>query len=503
MKVRWLKEVLAGITVGIVALPLALAFGAASGAGPAAGIYTAIVSGAIAGIFGGSRFQITGPTGAMTVILISIVSRYGIQGMLLAGFMAGLIQLAFGFLRLGKIIHLIPHSVIAGFTNGIAILIFIGQLKHLSGGLLIAMITILVILLCQRFLPKIPASFAGLLAGMGVFFLLGSQGASVDTIPQVLPLLQFPQMNGALILSLLKPALTIALLGSIESLLSAAVADNMTQSSHDPNRELLGQGLGNIAASMVGGVPATGAIARTAVNIKSGGQTRWVSLVHSLLLLVFLLFLGSYTSWIPLSALAGILAVTCWNMLDKESLVLVFKAPKSYTVVMLATAIITILADITLAVGAGVLLATVIHAFHSSRLHLNPIIHPDLPENVSAYAIEGTLFFGNANQLHRLSRENCHSLVLDAKRLHWLDASAGIELQKLAQLRSSSGKAFLLCGLSEELQSTLIRVNGSKFATNHLESTLEQALTNLSKSLQYPDVLPVALLYNRAHASGK
>ncbi|HOI25284.1 MAG TPA: SulP family inorganic anion transporter [Caldisericia bacterium] len=501
MKVKWFKELMAGITVGIVALPLALAFGTASGAGPAAGIYTAIVSGLIAGVFGGSRFQITGPTGAMTVILISVVSKYGIQGMLLAGLMAGILQLGFAFLRLGKIIHLIPHSVIAGFTNGIAILIFVGQIKHLSGGMLIAVVTILVILLCQQFLPKIPASFAGLLAGMGVYFLLGSQGASVNTIPQVLPQLSLPQMNGALILSLLKPALTIALLGSIESLLSAAVADHMTQSSHDPNRELFGQGLGNIAAAMVGGVPATGAIARTAVNIKSGGQTRWVSVVHSLLLLVFLLFLGSYTSWIPLSALAGILAVTCWNMLDKESLLMVFKAPKSYTVVMLTTAIITVLADITLAVGAGVLLAIVIHAFHSSKFHLNPIIHPNLPDHVNAYAMEGTLFFGNTSLLHHLKTEACHTLVLDAKRLHWLDASAGIELQKLAQLRNSSGKMFFLCGLSEELQSTLIRVNGKQFASNHLTSNLEQTLNHMNESLQYPDVLPFPKEYNLGHGN--
>ncbi|MDD4028381.1 MAG: SulP family inorganic anion transporter [Caldisericia bacterium] len=488
MKVNWFTEITAGITVGIVALPLALAFGAASGAGPAAGIYTAIVSGLIAGVFGGSRFQITGPTGAMTVVLISIVTQYGIPGMLVAGFMAGILQIIFGFLRVGKIIHLIPHSVVAGFTNGIAILIFIGQIKHLSGGILIAMVTILVILLCQHFLPKIPASFIGLLAGMGVFFILGTRGPSVDTIPQSLPLFQFPTFQRTMLLSLLKPAITIALLGSIESLLSAAVADNMTHTNHDPNRELIGQGLGNLAASFVGGVPSTGAIARTAVNIKSGGQTRWVSLVHSLLLLVFLLYLGSYTLWIPLAALAGVLAVTCWNMIDKESVLMIFKAPKSYTVVMIVTTIVTVLVDITYAVGVGILLAIVIHAFHSSKLHLDPIIHPDLPDNVQVYSMEGTLFFGNTSLLHPLKALPCHGLLVDANKLQWLDASAGIEIQKLAQLRSRCGKSFFLYGLSEELQSTLIRVNGSKFASNHLTTNMEQALHNMSKILPFSQV---------------
>jgi len=486
LKVNWLHELMAGITVGIVALPLALAFGTASGAGPAAGIYTAIISGFVAGILGGCRFQITGPTGAMTVILISIVSTYGISGMLLAGFMAGILQLLLGFLRVGKVIYLIPHSVIAGFTNGIAILIFIGQINHLSGGILIAMITIAVILLCQYFLPKIPASFIGLLAGIGVFFLLGSQGASVETIPQSLPQFQLPTLQFSMLLTLFKPALTIALLGSIESLLSAAVADNMTQTSHDPNKELIGQGFGNIAASLFGGVPSTGAIARTAVNIKSGGQTRWVSVIHSLLLLIFLLFLGSYTYFIPLAALAGILAVTCWNMLDKESIVMVFKAPKSYTIVMIATTIITVLVDISYAVVIGILLATVIHAFHSSKLSLYPTTHCDLPDNVQLYSMEGSLFFGNTNQLHVLKSENCHGLIIDAQKLHWLDASAGIELQKLAQYRNSCGKFFYVYGLSENLQSTITRVNRNKITPTYLTGDLEQVLCQFNTSTQLP-----------------
>lgn len=476
MRKTWVTDLMSGITVGIVALPLALAFGIASGAGAAAGLYTAIVAGLLAGVCGGSRYQITGPTGAMTVVLVGVVAEHGVPGMLVAGLLAGIIQLALGLLRLGKLIKLIPHDVVAGFTNGIAIVIFLGQVKNLQNGPLVALITIAAIVLTKRTLPRMPASLVGLLAGTAFHWITQSAGPTVIAIPASLPGLAFPALSIPMLFSLIKPAVEIAMLGSIESLLSAAVADNMTGTVHDSNRELIGQGIGNIAAAMVGGVPATGAIARTAVNIKSGGQSRLVSVVHSLLLLAVLLFLGPWTSYIPLAGLSGILAVTCYNMIDRESLQMMRLAPRSYSLVLLVTTAATVFTDLTLAVAIGVLLSVVVHTFERGKLRLHEVHDSRLPSGVQVYRVEGPIFFGNTQQIEAVDRLPAKAVLLDLQFLHSLDVSGTLALQKLAERFHSAGKQLVLYGTGLEVRQMLQNLSKASFVERHVAESLDHAL---------------------------
>lgn len=475
-----IKDLFSGITVGIVALPLALAFGIASGAGAAAGLTTAVVAGLVAGIFGGSRFQISGPTGAMTVVLVGVVSQYGLTGMIVAGLLAGGLQVILGVLRLGRLAKLIPHDVVAGFTNGIAIVIFLGQVKNLRSAPLIALITIVAILLTKRWLPAIPASLVGLATGTAAFWLLRVSGPTVAAVPAGFPLPVWPGLKLSDLTHLLKPAVEIAMLGSIESLLSAAVADNMTGTVHNPDRELIGQGLGNIAAALFGGVPATGAIARTAVNIKSGGQTRLASVFHSLVLLAVMLFLGPLTSYVPLAALAGILAVTCYNMVDFESLQLIRRAPRSYAVVLLVTTVATVALDLTLAVLIGVLLSLVLHTWERGKIRLRAVEDPRLPADVKVFQVEGPIFFGNIQQVESFGAIPARAVLLDLQFLHSLDVSGTLALHRLAQQLRANDRQLVLYGTAVEVRQMLQDLSGESFLLQHLADDLEHALDRLS-----------------------
>lgn len=480
MRKTLVADLFSGITVGVVALPLALAFGIASGAGAGAGLITAIVAGLVAGVCGGSRFQISGPTGAMTVVLVGIVAEYGVQGMVVAGLLAGLIQVLLGVFRLGRFAKLIPHDVVAGFTNGIAVVILLGQLKNLRSAPLVALASIVAILLAKRWLPKFPASLLGLLVGTAVFWAMHLTGPTVTAIPSALPRIAFPLLSLQTIMQLLKPAAEIAMLGSIESLLSAAVADNMTRTAHDPDRELIGQGLGNIAVAFVGGVPATGAIARTAVNIKGGGQTRLVSVVHSLLLVSVLLFLGPLTTYIPLAALSGILAVTCYNMVDRESLALMRRAPRSYTLVLLTTTVATVALDLTLAVVIGVLLSVVVHTFERGKLRLHEVQDARLPEDVRLYRVEGPIFFGNIAQVEAFGALPAKSVLLDLQFLHSLDVSGTLALHRLAENFRLEGKRLVLYGTALEVRQILHDLSEEIFLDLHLADNLDHALSRLA-----------------------
>ncbi len=452
---NWGREISAGLTVGIVALPLALAFGIASGATPAAGLYTAIIAGTVAGIFGGSRYQITGPTGAMSVILIGIIAQYGISGMLIAGLMAGVLQIIFGTLKLGRLINLIPHSVIVGFTNGIAIVILLGQLKYIAGAPLLTTVVVVTIFGLRRLNKVIPASLIGLAVGIALEQLWPLGAPTVQAIPATLPVLVWPHLDWAMVIGLLKPAVSIALLGSIESLLSAAVADNMTGTVHNSNRELVGQGLGNIAAAFFGGVPGTGAIARTAVNINNGGQTRWVSIIQSLFLLGVLLILGPWTSYIPLAALSGILVVTCYDMFDFENIRALNRGAFADGVVLLATMALTVFTDLIVAVVGGVLLATLIYAYRGSLLQIKSVSHVN---NVAVYSLHGPLFFGTVDQLTGYIKQlpSCETLILDLSDLCKIDLTGALALSKLQQLGGARRfSQLVLCGLSSENRSIL------------------------------------------------
>jgi len=470
------REITAGLTVGLVALPLALAFGIASGSTAAAGLYTAIVAGLVSGLCGGSKYQISGPTGAMSVILIGVVAKYGIPGMLAAGLMAGLIQIILGLLRMGKLVKLIPSPVITGFTNGIAIVILLGQLEYITAAPLLTILVAGTIFLVRRINKALPASLFGLAVGIGANLLLGWGAPTVQAIEPSLPKFGLPQIALSDLVLLLEPALAIALLGTIESLLSAAVADTMTGTVHNSNRELVGQGLGNIAAALFGGVPSTGAIARTAVNIQNGGRTRLVSVVQSLFLLTVLLVLGPWTALIPLAALSGILVITSYDMFDFQTVLTLRKSSVHDAVILLATMVLTVCTNLIVAVAGGIVLAALIQSYHSKTLRILPL-NTKAEDNIQIFSLHGTLQFGTVRSLYKALRQVVPGgiVVLDLGGLTMLDQTGAIALSKLQQ-PSGPVKAsrVILCGVNPEYKSLIEAAGG--FPSDHIGRDLAQSL---------------------------
>ena len=389
----WPANLMAGILVGVIALPLAMAFAIASGAKPEQGIYTAIIAGLMVSILGGSRSQIAGPTGAFIAVLSTITAKYGIDGLQMATMLAGFLLFLFGILRLGSIIKFIPEPVILGFTAGIAIVIWVGQWPYFFGltniqgthfheklwqtiqqlpsfdttTTLLALTSLMLVIYAKRIptIQKIPGPVIALLLMTGLQALCHFQnvatiGSVFGGIPQGLPPLHLPEIHLNRLLELIGSAFTIALLGAIESLLSAVVADNMANTQHDSNQELIGQGLANIITPLFGGFAATGAIARTATNIRSGGNSPLAGIIHSLTLLFILIFLAPLAVHIPLATLAAILFVIAWNMSDAYHVTQIIKrAPLSDVVILLVTFFLTIFVDLVVAVNAGVFLAIV------------------------------------------------------------------------------------------------------------------------------------------------
>lgn len=474
--VKLVREISAGLTVGLVALPLALAFGIAGGATAAAGLYTAIVAGLVSGLCGGSKYQISGPTGAMSVILVGVVAKYGISGMLAAGLLAGVLQILMGLLGLGKLVKLIPNPVITGFTNGIAIVIVLGQLKYITTAPFLTVLVAATILLVRRVNKTIPASLFGLAVGIGANLLFGWNGPTVQAIEPALPKFGWPNLALADLVPLFEPALAIALLGTIESLLSAAVADSMTGTVHNSNRELVGQGLGNIAAALVGGVPSTGAIARTAVNIQNGGSTRLVHVVHSLFLLAVLLFLGPWTAFIPLAALSGILVVTSYDMFDFQTVTTLRKSSTHDAVILLATMVLTVCTNLVVAVGAGIVLAALIQCYHSKTLRILPL-NANGNGNIQIFSLQGALHFGTVVSLNKALRQVKPGgiVILDLSGLTMLDQTGVIALSKLQQSTEQTPAArIILCGLHPEYQSLVEAAGG--IPTDQISRDLAQTL---------------------------
>ena len=379
---------MAGIIVGVVALPLAIAFAIASGVSPEKGLFTAVIAGFIISALGGSCVQIGGPTGAFIVIVYGIVQTYGVNGLIIATFMAGIMLVLMGFARLGAVIKFIPYPLITGFTSGIALIIFAAQVKDLLGlqmgnvpagfiekwiayfrhlgtiniyAVLTGLVTILCIWLCPKVIKKIPGSLVALLLTTAAVHLLHlpveTIGSRFGQIASALPAPSIPSLNYATIKNMVQPAFTIALLGGIESLLSAVVADGMIGARHKSNMELVAQGTANIFSSLFGGIPATGAIARTATNIKNGGRTPLAGIVHALTLLIIMLFAGKWATLIPMSTLAGILVVVAYNMSEWESFIAVLKGPENDRVILLATFLLTVFVDLTVAIEIGMILA--------------------------------------------------------------------------------------------------------------------------------------------------
>jgi len=439
---QFTKDLMAGLVVGIVALPLAIAFGIASGVSPEKGLITAIIAGFIISALGGSRVQIGGPTGAFIVIVYSIVQVHGINGLIIATFMAGIMLIIMGFARLGSVIKFIPHPLIIGFTSGIALIIFSSQLKDLLGlkmgivpadfldkwsayiqnfhsinkeSLLIAAVTILIVFLWPKITHKIPGSLIALLittAAVQILHLpVETIGSRFGNIPSNLPAPVIPHLDIATIRELVQPAFTIALLCGIESLLSAVVADGMIGGSHRSNMELIAQGVANIFSSIFGGIPATGAIARTATNVKNGGRTPIAGIVHALTLLLIMLFVGKWASLIPMATLAGILVVVAYNMCEWQNFISVLKGPKSDAAVLITTFLLTILIDLTVAIEVGMVLAVFLFMRKMIKFSSVNMLEKDtignevddkgisnykIPKNVEVFEITGPLFFGAA-----------------------------------------------------------------------------------------------------------
>ncbi|MBO9632220.1 MAG: sulfate permease [Chitinophagaceae bacterium] len=436
------KDILAGLIVGIVALPLAIAFAIASGVSPEKGIFTAVIAGFIISLLGGSKVQIGGPTGAFIVIVYGIVQEYGVSGLVMATFIAGIMLILMGMAKLGAVIRFIPYPLIVGFTSGIAVIIFSSQLKDLFGlqiaelpadflekwnsyflhfssvnwySFAIAAFTLLVVFFWPKLTHKVPGSLIAILVTtiiVHVFQLpVETIGSRFHTIPSSLPAPVFPAIDLAGIRKLIQPAFTIALLGGIESLLSAMVADGMTGGKHRSNTELIAQGIANIFSAAFGGIPATGAIARTATNIKNGATTPVAGIVHAITLLLIILFASRYAASIPMATLAGILVAVAYNMSEWRNFRAILKGAKSDIAVLLTTFILTILVDLTVAIEIGFLLAIFLFLrklINSSGVKLlagntgesiEDIRHNEkysLPDGVQVFEISGPLFFGAA-----------------------------------------------------------------------------------------------------------
>lgn len=473
-------DLIAGLIVAIVALPLAIGFAIASDVTPAMGVYTAIIAGFVAAVFGGSDFQVSGPTGAMVVVILGVVHAYGIPGLILATFIAGIILLLMGLLKLGKIIEYIPSPVIVGFTAGIGTIIFFGQINNFFGispkypadaeflsktiislqnavnfnlgAIILAFLTLAILITIPRITKKVPGSIIAVTITTAVvmffpnFFHVKTVG-DIGSIPTSLPMPIFPEINLSIILHLLPAALTIAALAAIESLLSAVVADGMTSTKHNPNKELFGQGLANIASSIFGGMPATGAIARTATNVRNGAKSRWAAAFHAIFLLIIILIVAPLATKIPLAALAGILMFVAFNMIEWERVFLIMKMPLSDVVVMLTTFLITVLVDLTTAIEVGFVLAAILFMKRMSDLYkveemesknfdettelIRRFHHPE----ISIYTINGPLFFGAASRFDQQFTSNLggqkpikiirmkYVPVIDATGLYFLEST--------------------------------------------------------------------------------
>jgi SulP family sulfate permease len=480
---HWVRNLISGVIVGVVALPLAMAFSIASGAKPEQGIYTSIIAAIFVSLFGGSRVQIAGPTGAFIVVLSGITAQYGFVGLQVATLMAGIILLFLGLAKMGAVIKFIPDPVIIGFTSGIGVTIWVGQWKDFFGlptvtgehfhqkvlhllqvfpqldiaTTVVAIISLALVIYSSKIpgLKKIPGPLVALVLVTFLQYLFQFEsiktiGTAFGGIPQGLPEFRVPEFNWNQIITLIGPAFTIAMLGSIESLLSAVVADGMSGSKHNSNQELIGQGLANIVAPLFGGFAATGAIARTATNIRNGGTSPLSGIVHSLTLILILLVLAPLAVNIPLATLAAILFVVAWNMSEaKHFIKIVKRAPRADVAILLITFFLTVFADLVVAVNIGVILATLhfLRRMASSveiRKSSREGLHQDLknqgvdevPSDVLIYSVEGPFFFAAVENFER-ALAGTHSypgtLILDLKSVPFIDVTG---LQTLEEVIS-------------------------------------------------------------------
>ncbi len=535
-------DLMAGIIVGIVALPLAIAFGIASGVTPEKGIITAIVAGLIVSVLGGSKVQIGGPTGAFIIIIYGIIQQYGMEGLAVATFMAGAFLVLFGLLHLGTIIKYIPYPIVVGFTSGIAVTIFTTQIKDLFGlsitevpsdfiekwvvyaqhistidlwSALVGVVSVIVIALTPRFSKKIPGSLVAIIL-MTVVALLLKNFAGITSIETIgdrfsisnnLPDAHVPAMTWETIKGLVSPALTIAILGAIESLLSATVADGVVGDHHDSNTELVAQGVANLASPLFGGIPATGAIARTMTNINNGGRTPIAGIIHAAVLLLIFLFLMPLAQYIPMACLAGVLVVVSYGMSGWRSVMALMKNPKSDVTVLLITFFLTIIFDLTVAIEVGLIIACLLFMRRMAETtdvkvisdEIDPneeldikagnLEHLTIPEGVEVYEINGPYFFGAGNKFEEIMAtfgDRPKVRIIRMRKVPFVDSTGIHNLTNLCLMSQKEGIQVVLSGVNEKVHKVLAKSGfyellGEKNICSHINIALERAKELTSK----------------------
>ncbi len=537
---KFVPDLIAGVIVGIVALPLAIAFAIASGVKPEQGLYTAVVAGFIISCLSGSRVQIGGPTGAFIVIVYGIMQKYGYDGLATATLMAGILLIFMGFARFGDIIKYIPYPVTVGFTAGIALIIFAAQIRDflgLTGGAVpaefiekiryygehistldvyaffIGLLTLFIIIYWPRVTRKIPGSFIAIVLTtllVQIFHLpVETIGSRFGGVPNTLPMPHLPNISLEMISKMSSPALTIAVLAGIESLLSAVVADGMTGNRHRSNMELIAQGVANIASPMMGGIPATGAIARTATNIKNGGRTPFAGIVHAVTLLLILIFFGPWASLIPMAALAGILISVAYNMSEWHLFVKIFKSPKSDVIVLLTTFLLTVFVDLTEAIKFGVVLAALLfmrrmaeatevgyitdsladqEADEEDVVDQNRISQKDIPEGIEVFEINGPFFFGAADKFKDTIRgleKKPGVLILRLRHVPTIDATGLSALENVFNFSRHDGTRIILSGLRPRPLRKIKRAGLLKYiGEKNIQPTIDHAIDRARQILQ-------------------
>ena len=536
-KQTFMADFMAGIIVGIVALPLAIAFGIASGVSPEKGIITAIVAGLMISLFGGSKVQIGGPTGAFIVIVYGIIQQYGIQGLTIATLMAGVFLILLGVLRLGTIIKYIPYPIVVGFTSGIAVTIFTTQIKDLLGmsiegsvpsdfiekwgtylynignidlwSALVGIVSVVIIAVTPRFSKKVPGSLVAIIV-MTVAALLLKQYAGITSIETIgdrfsinstLPGAVVPELTWETIKGLVGPAVTIAVLGAIESLLSATVADGVIGDHHNSNTELIGQGIANIASPLFGGIPATGAIARTMTNINNGGRTPIAGIVHAVVLLLIFLFLMPLAQYIPMACLAGVLVVVSYGMSGWRSFMAMLRNPKSDITVLLLTFFLTIIFDLTVAIEFGLICAcllfmrrmaetTDVHAVldeidlnEDADMERGNLEHLTIPEGVEVYEINGPYFFGAGNRFEDIMARYGRRpkvRIIRMRKVPFIDSTGLHNLENMCLMSQKEGITVVLSGVNPKVEGVLKRnhferIVGEQNICNHIDLALARA----------------------------
>lgn len=553
-KEKFLQDALAGWIVAVIAIPLAIAFGISSGVGPTEGLVTAIIAGFIISAFGGSKVQIGGPTGAFIVIIYGIIQQHGITGLLIATIMAGILLILMGVFKLGNIIKFVPYPVVIGFTAGIAITIFTTQMNDLFGlgikdapadfihkwacyfehwkdinwwAFAIGITSLLIIIFSTKINKRIPGSLVAIIITTVIVWLLRKYGGVTSittigdlyTLPNGIPAPHLPELNLAdgetlftLVQELFPSAFTIAMLGAIESLLSAMVADGVIGDKHNSNTELIAQGLANIVAPFFGGIPATGAIARTMANINNGGRTPVAGIIHAAMLLLVLLFFGPLVGMIPMACLAGVLIVVSYNMSGWRSFVWMTKAPKSDFIVMVVTFILTVIFDLTIAIEVGMLLAvilflkrtneaTVIRSFSDEidpthlndiRLQGNDLEKLQIPPHTEVYEIDGPYFFGIANKFDEISQrigdEGQKVRILRMRKVSFMDSTGIHNLEQLYLRSQRCGMTLVLSGVNEHVFNTLekaglVQLIGKENIQGHINGALARAEELVTKKI--------------------